>query len=268
MTHPNWTELGPEAQNAWDQNAAFWDDYMGDNGNHFYQYLIKPTAEALLNIQPGETVLEIACGNGNFSRHLARLGAQVTATDFSQAMIAQAQSYPTDPDYKITCQVVDAASKAQLLALGSRRFDAAVSNMALMDINIIEPLFEALAQLLKPGGRFVFSLAHPCFQSHGTAKVVEETEQEDRLATRYALKISDYITPKVSKGLAVEGQPTSHYYFHRPLSMLFKAGFQAGFVVTGLEEPIFPGEVNFENPFSWANFKEFPPVLFARLRLL
>ncbi len=37
--------------------------------------------------------------------------------------------------------------------------------MALMDMADIEPLFSALRELLKPGGRFVFTVCHPAFNS-------------------------------------------------------------------------------------------------------
>ena len=44
---------------------------------------------------------------------------------------------------------MDATDAAQLLALGAGRFDAAVCNMALMDMTTIDPLLRALPRLLK-----------------------------------------------------------------------------------------------------------------------
>ncbi|MBA3531803.1 MAG: hypothetical protein H0T73_07790, partial [Ardenticatenales bacterium] len=59
-----------EVRAIWEQNAGYWDDYMGE-GNDYHLVLIVPTTERLLAIQPGERVLEIACGNGSFARRLA-----------------------------------------------------------------------------------------------------------------------------------------------------------------------------------------------------
>ena len=87
------------------------------------------------------------------------------------------------------------------------------------------------------------------------------------LITRLALKISTYIRPAMDKMLGVIGQPEPHYYFHRPLSLLLKAGFQTGFVLDGLVEPVFDQEIEGRRPFSWANFKQILPVLVARMRL-
>ena len=74
MSTSEWPELTSETREFWDQNATFWDEYIGE-GNHFHNQLIRPTVERLLAIKPGEVVLDVACGNGNFSRRLATLGA-------------------------------------------------------------------------------------------------------------------------------------------------------------------------------------------------
>jgi ubiquinone/menaquinone biosynthesis C-methylase UbiE len=82
--------LNKQTQDAWNQNAEFWDERMGE-GNQFQRILIGPATERLLKLRPGELVLEIACGNGVFARRLAQLGAQVMATDFSENLLEQAR---------------------------------------------------------------------------------------------------------------------------------------------------------------------------------
>ena len=42
-------------------------------------------------MQPGERVLDAACGNGLYARKLAALGADVVAFDFSEQLIALAR---------------------------------------------------------------------------------------------------------------------------------------------------------------------------------
>jgi SAM-dependent methyltransferase len=262
--HP--THLAQEVRDIWNQNAAFWDDYMAE-GNDFHLTLISPAAERLLEVKPDEQVLEVACGNGNFARRLAHLGARVVACDFSQVFIERARARTVENADRIEYHVVDATDREQLLNLGRWRFDAAVCNMAFMDMVTIDPLLEAASLLLKPGGRFVFSVMHPCFNGLGVSRIVEEVDQEGELVTQYAIKIWSYLSPATQKGLGVIGQPTPHYYFHRPIHMLFNHCFQAGFVIDGLEEPAFPAGSQANRPFSWANFSETPPALVVRLRL-
>src|SRR5205814_8583577 len=87
-------DLNEETRGIWDRNAAFWDERMGE-GNDFQRILIAPASERLLNLQSGETVLEIACGNGVFARRMAQLGVHVVATDFSENLLERARARTT-----------------------------------------------------------------------------------------------------------------------------------------------------------------------------
>ena len=256
-----------EVREIWDRKAAFWDDYMKE-GNWHSKELVWPAQERLLGLRRGESVLEVACGNGNFARRMARAGAKVVASDFSEVFIDLAKARTVEDADLIDYRVLDATDSGQLLALGEERFDAAVCTMALFDMSAIEPLVTSLAKLLKRHGRFVFSIIHPCFESPKVAKVAE-THESSRggVLTTYSVKVTDYATPFVAKGTGVQGEPAAHWYFHRPLSMIFGACFEAGFVLDGVEEPVFQSSDRGNSPGSWSNYREIPPALVARMRL-
>jgi SAM-dependent methyltransferase len=269
-TGSDFAALTPETQAIWEQNAGFWDDQMGE-GNEFQRILIAPAAERLLGLRAGERVVEAACGNGVFSRRMAALGAQVVASDFSPTFVARARARAADQPYadRVSFHVADATDEAQLLALGDRAsFDAAYCGMAFMDMTTIEPLLRAFHLLLKPEGRFVFSLAHPCFNS-GTFRLgIEEEDRAGEIVTTRYVRIAAYTQPQAARGLGILGQPAPHYYFHRSLSDLFGACFRAGFALDGMEEPTFPATSSSPRPLSWANYTDIPPVLVARLRVM
>jgi 2-polyprenyl-3-methyl-5-hydroxy-6-metoxy-1,4-benzoquinol methylase len=258
--------LNQESQAIWDANAEFWDNYMGEGGS-FQRVLIGPATERLLNLRPGERVLDMACGNGAFARRLAQLGARMVASDFSAKFIERAKARTTEHRDRIEYRQVDATDEAQLLALGVGQFDAAVCAMALMDMPVIAPLMNALRQLLKPGGRFVFSTMHPCFNSNNPVRVLEEADVAGDIRQTPFVKIGYYLTPQTYKGLGVIGQPAPQYYFHRSLTELLGAAFRAGWVIDALEEPAFPQAEGARRPLSWEHFREIPPVLIVRLRL-
>lgn len=266
-------ELNREAVAIWDANAAWWDEQTGE-GNLSQRALIMPAIERLLELRPGETVLEVACGNGYFARRMVTLGAgRVVAFDFSGKFleIARAKTTEAGLDDRIEYHQVDATDEGAMLKLGVGRFDAAVANMALMDMAEIEPLMRAMARLLKPGGRFVFSVTHPYFNQTGVVKVIEEVTQDDgTLAEIYGVKIIRYASFGVGTkmlGTGIVGQPMSQYYFERTLSGLLGAGFRAGLVLDGLEEPAFGPETPSNRAMSWVNFSEIPPFMVARLRV-
>ncbi len=141
---------------------------------------------------------------------------------------------------RVSYRHIDAADRAALAALGPRTFDAAACKMAMMDMAVIRPLFAALAELLRPGGRFVFSVLHPAFNSTGTGLWLEETTLAGgALAVSGGVKVTRYLGPETRRGVGIRGQPQPQLYFHRPISLLFNVGFEAGFVLVGIEEPGF-----------------------------
>ena len=268
MPDINARESNDRARKSWNANAAFWHRRMGE-GNDLVDYLIWPATEKLLGLEGNEEVLDIACGNGVFSRRLSEKGASVTAFDFSEAMIEAAASVESEINRRIDYRRIDATDSSALLELGTGRFDAALCGMALFDMADVEPLFKTLPQLLKPGGRFVFSITHPCFNHGRTAHFAEMEDREGEITTRYGVKIWGYMTPATSLGVGIPGQPEPHPYFHRPLHVLLGLLFKAGFVLDGFEERAFPPEYHGGTfPLSWGgNFSEIPPVVVARARL-
>ncbi len=252
-----------EIREIWDRKAAFWDDYMKD-GNWHSKELVWPAQERLLGLRRGESVLEVACGNGNFARRMARAGAKVVASDFSEVFIDLAKARTVEDADLIDYRVLDATDSGQLLALGEERFDAAVCTMALFDMAAIEPLAASLARLLKPRGRFVFSIVHPCFGSPTATKVTEWQDSADgAVVVTHAVKVNHYATPFVARGTGVQGEPEPHWFFHRPLSAVLGTFFAAGFVLDDIEEPVSSrGEQG-----KWSSQSEIPPALVARMRL-
>jgi ubiquinone/menaquinone biosynthesis C-methylase UbiE len=253
-------DLHDDVRAAWDELAHFWDERM-EAGATWQRHVIQPSVERLLRLQRGERVLEIACGNGEFARRMSALGAHVLATDFSEGMLERARSRGGDVEYRSA----DATVEDQLLALGDPgSFDAVVSNMAIMDMESIEPMVAASARLLNTTGRFVFSTLHPAFNS-GDARPTVELDPEGSGTEVYSVKVSSYGRPFTSKGVAIPGQPVEQWYFHRPLWMILKPFFEHGLVLDGLEEPLVPDP-------EWGSgmprhvFTQIPGVLVARFR--
>ena len=265
----DFTPLERETVEIWNRNADFWDERMGE-GNAFHKFLIEPTQLGLLVLKAGERVLDIGCGNGQFARKMASLGCEVMAVDAAPRMIENARRRTAaHAEYaeRLRYDVADASDEEAMLALGESEFDAAVCTMALMDIASIEPVARAVRRLLKADGRFVFSVMHPCFNStEGFTQIMERDEAGGELVERLSVRVTRYIEPHAHKGLAMVGQPVPQNYFHRPLSTLLGVFFKAGYVVDGLEEPVFPKNVPGDDRFGWLMYKDIPPALSVRLR--
>jgi len=249
----------------WDRNADYWDQRMGD-GNDFHKLLIEPVQVRLLELHGGEMVLDVACGNGQFARKMADLGASVVAVDVSDNMIQNAKARSASYGNRIEFRIIDCTDGMQLLSLGERRFDRIVCTMALMDMCEIQPLVSAGAKLLKRDGRFVFSICHPCFNSGLSKQGMERHDIGGELVEEYFVRVCRYADTMTTKGLAMVGQPLAQYYFHRPLTVLLGMFFAEGFVLDGLEEPTLATNADETRLFDMV-YQRIPPALVCRLRI-
>jgi 2-polyprenyl-3-methyl-5-hydroxy-6-metoxy-1,4-benzoquinol methylase len=251
----------------WERIAPWWDQQLGE-GNDFQKTLIMPATDRLLDPKPGQTILDVACGNGNYSRALARRGVHVVACDFAESFLNCARNRTSAEDGNIEYRKIDATNMAELLSLGEERFDSAVCSMAMMDMIVIDPLLDSLAEVLKPRGRFVFSIPHPCFSTNDMRLTADLEIRQDQTEQIFGVEIRKYLTQEPGRSTGIINQPEPHYFFHRPLSAIFAACFSGGFVIDGLEEPAFPAEGagGGKNAFSWAKRPEIPPAIVIRAR--
>ena len=258
-----------EAVEIWDEISGWWDDKIGD-GNTAQDYLIEPTQERLLALEHGSKVLDIACGAGRFTRRMADRGAKITAIDHSSVFI---ETGATAFDRLRRSHRILGRQRRRCQRFGTlpgAPFDAAVCTMGIMDMAVITPLAETLPRLLKPGGRFVFSVLHPVFNSDGTRNTLEREFTADGVEERFAVWVPDYLKTRAYRGIGIEGQTRPHWYFHRPISELLRVFLNQGFALTGFEEPRFPIEAYSEakSPLSSVFWREFPLVMVVRLDLL
>ena len=269
----DYPDRNAESIAAWDRNAEFWDRVQGDDGNYWQRELVFPPTLELL--QPlASSVLELACGNGNFARQLSRLGVSVTATDGSGSQLAKAKSRSQgSSDQRVRWAQLDVTDRSALAAMAGAvgaPFGAAVCNMALMDIAEITPIFDMLPLVLESDAPFVFSILHPAFNLGPDVRLfTERLETPDgRLVEESGVRITGYLDTGVQQGIAVVGQPAQQPYFHRTITELLTTAFDRGWMLDGIREPAITdgGDGEAANRLSWDNMPHIPPVMVARLR--
>lgn len=101
----------------WEKNAQFWDNAMGDESNEFHREVVRPKVTELLSPNPADYILDIACGNGNYSSYLAQRGASVVAFDYSKKMIELAKRRQSQYAKQIEFCVADATDRKSILEL-------------------------------------------------------------------------------------------------------------------------------------------------------
>lgn len=108
----------------------------------------------------GQRILDMACGYGIAARHLATLGAHVTAVDISSKLLAHART--ADIERPLDIQYVH-GDVTTIDWWDGVTFDGVLCNMALMDIDDLDGALATVVAVLQPGGWFSVSILHPCF---------------------------------------------------------------------------------------------------------
>ena len=108
-------------------------------------------------------------------------------------------------------------------------------------------------------GGFVVSMLHPSLNCGVAVGVtVESKDEHGRVVRKHSIKRSSYITPSTGKGVALETQPVTQWYFDRPLQDVVASFFDHGWVMDGLVEPVLEAP---DPPFD-----ELPGVIVFRFR--
>ncbi len=217
------------------EGFGYWyDEKQGDAGDNWHRTLIDPGLFARIGtVRAGLRILDLGCGNGYVSRRLARAGALVVGVDQSLELIERASAHERAEPLGVEYIRADAAD---LRPLGERRFDLGVANMSLIDIEDGAGALRELGRVIRPGGRLVASLSHPCFDVDTRSQY--EVDEVSGTSTVYR-KIAGYRTPHSDRYLwrLSDGRTVRTVGYHRPLSWYLKELRKAGFVLLDVEEP-------------------------------
>ena len=139
-----------------DQIGSYWDTRAEGYSATIHEQLENGEAvyfrELLREGAPAGDVLrclDIGCGPGFFSILLARDGHSVTAVDYSEGMLAEAQRNFTEAGVSVELLRGD----AQSLPFPDGSFDYIVSRNLVWDLEDPERAYREWLRLLKPGGR-------------------------------------------------------------------------------------------------------------------
>ena len=221
-----------DVRQGWDDVASWWVGRYSDKGDINREWVIDPALFEMAGDVRNLRVLDAGCGNGYLSRVLAKRGAHVTGVDLSSKLLKEAKAQETRAPLGIGFLQRDLA---RLTSIADNSFDLVVANVVLQDVRRLDEAVKEIARVLKPRGRFLFSITHPSFDvppSHW----VREPEDTERPEERPFMSVDRYFD-RVSLTWAPRGLPPV-LGFHRPLRDFTDALFEAGLVMLRLEEPI------------------------------
>ncbi len=98
-----------------------------------------------IRLAPRQRVLDVACGTGDFAELCRARGARVIATDYAARMLHHAGR-------RGLARILVRAD-AMNLPFATEAFDAVVCGFALRNFAELQPAFDEMARVLRPGGR-------------------------------------------------------------------------------------------------------------------
>ena len=102
-----------------------------------------------LDLRSGQTVLDVAAGNGNATLAAARRWCQVVSTDYVPALLERGRNRATAEGLTVDFRTAD----AEALPFADRSFDAVLSTFGVMFTANQERAAAEMLRVVKPGGR-------------------------------------------------------------------------------------------------------------------
>jgi len=219
-------QISKKKTTSWGGVAHWYDTLLA--GNDTYQArVILPNILRAMALKKDEKVLDLACGQGFFTRAFFAEGADVTGVDLGKQLILIAKKEsPKDIKYF-------PHSAEDLSLFEDNSFEKITIVLAIQNIEAPHKVFKECTRVLVPGGKLFIVLNHPAFRIPKASAwgYDEDTKTQYRRVDSYMSESKVEIEMNPGK----RGGATT-ISFHRPLQYYFKTLANSGFVVARLEE--------------------------------
>ena len=183
------------------------------------------TLRTMLPDFSGKRVLDLGCGYGWHCRYAAEHGAKaVIGIDSSWRMLDVARQKNQLPTITYLCQSITD------LDFPDVSFDIVISSLAFHYSPSFEEVVLKIANLLIPGGFFIFSVEHPIFTAAGS-----QDWTYDEFGNRLHFPVDNYFYEGKRMTIFL-GEPIKKY--HRTLTSYVEGILNAGLELLDLKEPM------------------------------
>lgn len=215
---------------SWGKVAKWYDNLLEEGSDSYQEKLIKPNLLRILAPKPGEEILDVGCGQGYFSRLIAKEGSRVVGVDLANELIAIAREEAGERESYFVM------SAEKMSGLQNSRFDAAICILALQNMKNLQNAISEMSRVLKTNGRLVLVLNHPAFRVPTASfwGYDEKAKAQYRSIYKYLSEISQEVD--MTQGVKDKSKKKFTMSFHHPLQVYFKAFAKAGLATVRLEE--------------------------------
>lgn len=213
---------------VWNMLAQIHYHRLSDGKDVTFHKIFLPVIIDVIKKQAGfntYSVLDVGCGTGYLTSLISNYARSVLGVDNSDTSIALAIKNSTNAkniNFKYEDIKTFSNSREQV-------FDFAIAHLVLHVIEDLDMTLRSISACLKQGGRFLFSIPHPCFWA-----------LSHNVGTWNFKQINSYVynTPSIQQNsIKVDGGEFTTPHFHRPIEYYFSALNKSGFSVEEIIEP-------------------------------
>jgi len=146
----------------------------------------------------GKSVLELGCGTGLNTAHLAESAQAVTAIDLSTRMLAEAAKRVRADHVDFLCLDLLAG-----LPFEDSSYDVVVETLVLEHVSDLGSVFTEVFRLMRPGGQFLMSELHPYRQLRGKQARLEAADGSEILIEAHRHSASAFVNGALEAGFTV-----------------------------------------------------------------
>lgn len=222
---------GVEPETSWGPVASWYDDHLEKSGNTYHEKVVYPNVLRILGEPKGTKILDLACGQGQFSYVLAQSGASVIGVDVGKELIEIAEKKNKANKFNLHYFV---SPSDDLYMVKDNSQDTVICILALQNIEKLQETINEVSRVLKKGGRFIVVINHPSFRNPKKTHWGYDEKQDAQYR-----RVDEYMSESHIKIDMTPGSYKDKKFtvsFHRPLQVYVKAFLKKSLPITRIEE--------------------------------
>lgn len=176
-----------------------WAPHYDQKGNPVVS-LKQREIQRLMGDVRGLRIADLGCGTGRNAVAMAEAGADVTAVDFSEGMLAEARARAGSGRVRFVVRSLE-----EPLPFDDDSFDRVLCSLALEHVGNIDQAFAEMTRICRSGGQVVVIEMHPAMLLKGVSAHFHDPRTGRDIRPRsVGHQVDDFVMAAVRAGLAIE----------------------------------------------------------------